>query len=218
MGPFSTELCGGTHVARTGDIGLFKITSESGIASGVRRIEATTGQYAQDFVNSESQTLFEVANLLKSDKASVTDKVSSALQQLKVVEKELMQLKQSMAGQKSKDILSNIVEVNGVKLLVAKLEGVEAKALRGMMDDLKNQLQSGVIALGLESNGKVNLITGVTKDLVGKVKAGELVNYMASQVGGKGGGRPDMAQAGGTQPENLQQCLDSVQSWLENSM
>jgi alanyl-tRNA synthetase len=218
MGAFSTELCGGTHVARTGDIGLFKITSESGIASGVRRIEATTGQYAQDFVNNESQTLFEVANLLKSDKASVTDKVSSALQQLKVVEKELMQLKQSMAGQKSKDILSNIVEVNGVKLLVAKLEGVEAKALRGMMDDLKNQLQSGVIALGLESNGKVNLITGVTKDLVGKVKAGELVNYMASQVGGKGGGRPDMAQAGGTQPENLQQCLDSVQSWLENSM
>jgi len=218
MGEFSTELCGGTHVARTGDIGLLKITSEGGIASGVRRIEASTGQMAQDYVNEESNKLHAVASLLKSDKSSVVDKVSSALQHVKQLEKELTQLKQSMAGQKSKDIMSNVVDVQGVKLLVANMQGVEAKALRGIMDDLKNQLQSGVIALGLASDGKVNLIAGVTKDLVGKFKAGELVNHMASQVGGKGGGRPDMAQAGGTQPEHLEQALSSVRTWLESSM
>nr|WP_297347814.1 alanine--tRNA ligase [uncultured Glaciecola sp.] len=218
MGEFSTELCGGTHVSRTGDIGLLKITSEGGIASGVRRIEATTGQTAQDFVNDESDKLHAIASLLKSDKTSVVEKVSSALQQVKQLEKELNQLKQSMAGQKSKDIMSNVIDVQGVKLLVADMQGVEAKALRGVMDDLKNQLQSGVIALGLASDGKVNLITGVTKDLVGKFKAGDLVNHMASQVGGKGGGRPDMAQAGGTQPENLDQALASVKSWLENKL
>lgn len=218
MGEFSTELCGGTHVVRTGDIGLLKITSEGGIASGVRRIEATTGQMAQDFVNDESNKLHAVASLLKSDKSSVVDKVSSALQHAKQLEKELTQLKQSMAGQKSKDIMSNVIDVQGVKLLVANMQGVEPKALRGIMDDLKNQMQSGVIALGFASDGKVNLIAGVTKDLVGKFKAGELVNHMASQVGGKGGGRPDMAQAGGTQPENLEQALNSVKTWLESSM
>jgi len=218
MGEFSTELCGGTHVTRTGDIGLLKIMSEGGIASGVRRIEATTGQMAQDFVNDEADKLHAIASLLKSDKTSVVDKVSSALQQVKQLEKELNQLKQSMAGEKSKDIMSNVIDVQGVKLLVANMQGVEAKALRGMMDDLKNQLQSGVIALGLASDGKVNLITGVTKDLVGKFKAGDLVNHMASQVGGKGGGRPDMAQAGGTQPENLDQALASVKTWLESNI
>jgi alanyl-tRNA synthetase len=218
MGEFSTELCGGTHVSRTGDIGLLKITSEGGIASGVRRIEATTGQTAQDFFNDESDKLHAIASLLKSDKTSVVEKVSSALQQVKQLEKELNQLKQSMAGQKSKDIMSNVIDVQGVKLLVANMQGVEAKSLRGVMDDLKNQLQSGVIALGLASDGKVNLIAGVTKDLVGKFKAGDLVNHMASQVGGKGGGRPDMAQAGGTQPENLDQALASVKSWLEKNV
>ena len=218
MGEFSTELCGGTHVSRTGDIGLLKITSEGGIASGVRRIEATTGQTAQDFVNDESEKLHAITRLLKSDKTSVVEKVSVGLQQVKQLEKELNQLKQSMAGQKTKDIMSNVIDVHGVKLLVANMQGVEAKALRGIMDDLKNQLQSGVIALGLASDGKVNLIAGVTKDLVGKFKAGDLVNHMASQVGGKGGGRPDMAQAGGTEPENLEQALGSVKSWLENSV
>jgi alanyl-tRNA synthetase len=218
MGEFSTELCGGTHVSRTGDIGLLKITSEGGIASGVRRIEATTGQTAQDFVNDESDKLHAIASLLKSDKTSVVENVSCALQQVKQLEKELNQLKQSMAGQKSKDIMSNVIDVQGIKLLVANMQGVEAKALRGVMDDLKNQLQSGVIALGLASDGKVNLITGVTQDLVGKFKAGDLINHMASQVGGKGGGRPDMAQAGGTQPENLDQALASVKIWIENKL
>jgi alanyl-tRNA synthetase len=218
MGPFSTELCGGTHVSRTGDIGLFKITSEGGIAAGVRRIEATTGQSAQDFVSDESDKLFKIASLVKADKASAAEKVSAALQHIKVLEKEIAQFKDSMAGQKSKDLISNVQDVNGVKLLVAKLEGVEAKALRGMVDDLKNQMQSGVVALGIANDDKVSLITGVTKDLVSRFKAGELVNHMAAQVGGKGGGRPDMAQAGGSQPENLQEALDSVKIWLENSM
>ena len=217
MGEFSTELCGGTHVARTGDIGLLKITSEGGIASGVRRIEATTGQMAQDFVNDGSDKLQAIASLLKSDKTSVVDKVSTALQQVKQLEKELNQLKQSMAGQKSKDIMSNVIDVRGVKLLVANMQGVEPKALRSIMDDLKNQLQSGVIALGIASDGKVNFIAGVTKDLIGKFKAGELVNHMASQVGGKGGGRPDMAQAGGTEPENMDKALASVKIWLQNT-
>jgi alanyl-tRNA synthetase len=215
MGAFSTELCGGTHVERTGDIGLFKIISEGGIASGVRRIEAITAQDALDFVTSESSQLFEVASMLKSDKASVLEKLGQALASLKTKEKELSQLKQSMAGAKSKDILSKVVEIEGVKVLVAKLEGVESKALRGMMDDLKNQLGSGVIALGLASDNKVNLITGVTKDLVGKFKAGALVNHLAAQVGGKGGGRPDMAQAGGSQPENLDNALNSVSDWIK---
>jgi alanyl-tRNA synthetase len=218
MGEFSTELCGGTHVARTGDIGLLKIISEGGIASGVRRIEATTGQMAQDFVNDGSDKLHAIASLLKSDKTSVVDKVSTALQQIKLLEKELNQLKQSMAGQKSKDVMSNVIDVQGVKLLVANMQGIEPKALRGMMDDLKNQLQSGIIALGVASDGKVNLIAGVTKDLVGKFKAGDLVNHMASQVGGKGGGRPDMAQAGGTEPENLDKALASVKNWLEGKV
>jgi alanyl-tRNA synthetase len=218
MGEFSTELCGGTHVARTGDIGLLKITSEGGIASGVRRIEATTGQMALDFANDESNKLHAIASLLKSDKTSVVDKVSTAVQQVKLLEKELTQLKQSMAGQKSKDVMSNVIDVQGVKLLVANMQGVEPKALRGMMDDLKNQLRSGVIALGVASDGKVNLIAGVTKDLVGKFKAGELVNHMATQVGGKGGGRPDMAQAGGTEPENLDKALASVKTWLEGNL
>jgi alanyl-tRNA synthetase len=153
--------------------------------------------------------------MLKSDKASVLEKLGQALASLKTKEKELSQLKQSMAGAKSKDILSNVVEIEGVKVLVAKLEGVESKALRGMMDDLKNQLGSGVIALGLASDNKVNLITGVTKDLVGKFKAGALVNHLAAQVGGKGGGRPDMAQAGGSQPENLDNALNSVSDWIK---
>lgn len=218
MGEFSTELCGGTHVSRTGDIGLLKITSEGGIASGVRRIEAITGQMAQDFTNDESNKLHAIASLLKSDKTSVVDKVSTALQHVKLLEKELNQLKQSMAGQKSKDVMSNVIDVQGIKLLVANMHGVEPKALRGMMDDLKNQLRSGVIALGVASDGKVNLIVGVTKDLVGRFKAGELVNHMATQVGGKGGGRPDMAQAGGTEPENIDKALASVKTWLEGNL
>ncbi|WP_395342079.1 alanine--tRNA ligase [Ningiella sp. W23] len=218
MGDFSTELCGGTHVGRTGDIGLFKIVSESGISSGVRRLEAITGQAALDYVRAQSDTLQNLAHSLKSDKQSVQSKVEQSLALNKQYEKELAALKQKLAGQKSKDILSTTVEVKGVKLLVAKLEGVEAKALRGMMDDLKNQLGSGVIVLGIATDDRVNLITGVTKDLTDQIKAGELVNHLASQVGGKGGGRPDMAQAGGSEPENLTAALSSAQAFVESKL
>ena len=218
MGEFSTELCGGTHVERSGDIGLLKITSEAGISSGVRRIEALTGQAALDYQQAESSTLSNLAQLLKSDKGSLLNKLEQTLSASKQAEKELAQLKQQLAGQKSKDLLANVAMVNGMKLLVAKLDGVEAKSLRGMLDDLKNQLQSGIIVLGLASGDKANLIVGVTKDLTDQVKAGELVNYLASQVGGKGGGRPDMAQAGGTQPENLDAALASAQPWLTDKL
>lgn len=214
MGDFSTELCGGVHVNRTGDIGLFKIVSESGISSGVRRIEAITGQAALDYLHKDADTLFAIANLVKSDKASVVKKTQALISQLKQSDKELAQLKQLLSGQQSKDLVKDAIDVNGVKLLVNKLSNAEPKALRGMMDDLKVQMKSGVIVLGLEANGKVNLITGVTKDLTNKVHAGKLVSFLAEQVGGKGGGRPDMAQAGGSQTESLDAALSSVEAWL----
>ncbi|MEM0911208.1 MAG: alanine--tRNA ligase [Pseudomonadota bacterium] len=214
MGDFSTELCGGTHVDATGDIGLFKIVSEGGISAGVRRIEAITGQTALDFVNSDSDMLHSVAQLLKSDKASLFGKLQQYIQQAKQVEKELSAAKQKLAGQQSKNIIDKAELVAGINVLVSELSNVEAKSLRNMVDDLKNQMGSGVIVLAVKNDEKVNLIVGVTKDLTGKFKAGELVNYLASQVGGKGGGRPDMAQAGGTLPEKLDSALSSVNSWL----
>ncbi|WP_371192751.1 alanine--tRNA ligase [Glaciecola sp. SC05] len=218
MGSFSTELCGGTHVSRTGDIGLFKILSEGGISSGVRRMEAVTGDIALKHAQDDAQMLLALAGLVKSDRASLQQKIEQSLSHAKQLEKELAQFKQKSAGEKSKDLVSNVIEVQGVKLLVARLDGVEPKALRSMMDDLKNQLQSGVIALGLANDGKVNLITGVTKDLLGKIKAGDIVNHIASQVGGKGGGRPDMAQAGGTQAENLDTALASVREFVDKQL
>lgn len=214
MGDFSTELCGGTHVERTGDIGLFKIVSEGGISSGVRRIEAITGQGALDFIHGDATSLLDVASLLKSDKASVVKKAQQLLSQLKQSEKELNQFKQQLAGAQSKDLIKNTVEVNGMSLLVTKLINVEPKALRTMMDDLKVHIKSGVIVLGLEADGKVNVITGVTKDLTHKVHAGKLVSFLAQQVGGKGGGRPDMAQAGGSKVEALDCALASVEHWI----
>lgn len=214
MGDFSTELCGGTHVNRTGDIGMFKIVSEGGISSGVRRIEAITGQAALDFVHNDANSLFAIAGLIKSDKANLVKKTEQLISQLKQTDKELSQLKQQLAGQQSKDLVKNVSNVLGVNLLVNKLEGAEPKALRGMMDDLKVQIKSGVVVLGLVANGKVNLIAGVTKDLTGKVHAGKLVSHLAEQVGGKGGGRPDMAQAGGTEVKAIDSALASVESWL----
>ncbi|CAB9493092.1 alanine--tRNA ligase [Alteromonas macleodii] len=218
MGPFSVELCGGTHVARTGDIGLFKITSEAGIASGVRRIEAVTGEQALEVVQAQQATLASLSGLLKTDSQNVLDRVVSLQNQTKELEKALNSAKQKLASQQGADMLSNAVEINGVKVLVANLEGVEAKSLRSMMDDIKNRIGEGIVVLGVANDAKVNLIAGVTKNLTGKVKAGELVNFVASQVGGKGGGRPDMAQAGGDQPENLNQALDSVNAWLQDKL
>ena len=214
IGDYSIELCGGTHVERAGDIGLFKIVSESGIAAGVRRIEAVTGADAVAYVSEQEQQLSDVAALVKGDSASVLEKVSALLEKSKGLEKQIAQLNDKLASAAGASLLDSIVEINGVKLLVANVEGTESKALRGMVDDLKNKIGSGVIALGVASGDKVSLIAGVTKDLTGKVKAGELVNHMASQVGGKGGGRPDMAQAGGSEPQNLAAALDSVTAWL----
>jgi len=214
IGDYSIELCGGTHVERAGDIGLFKIVSESGIAAGVRRIEAVTGADAVAYVSEQEQQLSDVAALVKGDSASVLEKVTALLEKSKSLEKQIAQLSDKLASAAGASLLDSIVEINGVKLLVANVEGTESKALRGMVDDLKNKIGSGVIALGVASGDKVSLIAGVTKDLTGKVKAGELVNHMAGQVGGKGGGRPDMAQAGGSEPQNLGAALDSVTAWL----
>ena len=218
LGEFSTELCGGVHVERTGDIGLFKIVSESGIAAGVRRIEAVTADAALDYIDSQAGKLTHIASLVKSDVASSETKVEQLISRSKQLEKEVAQLKQELAAQAGSDLLSSAVEINGVKALIANLDGVEAKSLRGMVDDLKVKMQSGIIVLATANGEKVSLIAGVTKDLTGQVKAGELVNLVAQQVGGKGGGRPDMAQAGGSQPENIPAALESVQPWLTEKL
>ncbi|WP_137167724.1 alanine--tRNA ligase [Salinimonas lutimaris] len=218
MGPFSIELCGGTHVNRTGDIGLFKIVAEGGIASGVRRIEAVTGAVALDTVQQLQELIASAAGLLKTDASNLIDRIGQLQSHGKELEKALAAAKQKLASQQGSDMLGQAVDVNGVKLLSAKLDGVEPKALRGIMDDLKNRIGEGVVVLGVAGDNKVNLIVGVTKGLTDKVKAGELVNYIASQVGGKGGGRPDMAQAGGDQPENLGAALESVNAWLSDKL
>lgn len=218
MGAFSLELCGGTHVNQTGDIGLFKIVSESGIASGVRRIEAVTAEHALQLTQDHSKQLIEIASLIKSEPNAICGRIQQLIEQNKATEKELDKLKQQLASNAGADLLSQVYEVNGIKVLSANLKGVEPKVLRTMVDDFKNQLGSVVVVLGLGQDSKVSLIAGVTKDLVSKVKAGELVNYIAQQVGGKGGGRPDMAQAGGNQPENLEAALASVKPWLETKL
>ncbi|HEI8949830.1 TPA: alanine--tRNA ligase [Morganella morganii] len=218
MGDFSTELCGGTHAARTGDIGLFRIISESATAAGIRRIEAVTGSGALESVNQQSDALSAVAQLVKSDEAGVSEKVKAALDKIRTLEKELEQLKEQQAAQESSSMTKDAVSVNGVKLLVKQLTNAEPKMLRTMVDDLKNQLSSGIIVLSTISDDKVSLIAGVTKDLTGKVKAGELVAFIAEQIGGKGGGRPDMAQAGGTDTAALPAAMASVESWVASHL
>lgn len=214
MGDISTELCGGTHASRTGDIGLFRIISESGTAAGVRRIEAVTGEGAIATVHADSDRLSEVAHLLKGDSNNLADKVRSVLERTRQLEKELQQLKEQAAAQESANLSSKAIDVNGVKLLVSELSGVEPKMLRTMVDDLKNQLGSTIIVLATVAEGKVSLIAGVSKDVTDRVKAGELIGMVAQQVGGKGGGRPDMAQAGGTDAAALPAALASVKGWV----
>lgn len=214
MGDFSTELCGGTHASRTGDIGLFRIISESGTAAGVRRIEAVTGEGAITTVHADSDRLSEVAHLLKGDSNNLADKVRSVLERTRQLEKELQQLKEQAAAQESANLSSKAIDVNGVELLVSELSGVEPKMLRTMVDDLKNQLGSTIIVLATVAEGKVSLIAGVSKDVTDRVKAGELIGMVAQQVGGKGGGRPDMAQAGGTDAAALPAALASVKGWV----
>ncbi|URL79760.1 alanine--tRNA ligase [Klebsiella pneumoniae] len=214
MGDFSTELCCGTHAARTGDIGLFRITSESGTAAGVRRIEAVTGEGAMAILHAQSDQLNDIAQLLKGDSHNLGEKVRAALERTRQLEKELQQLKEQAAAQESANLSSKAEEINGVKLLVSELTGVEPKMLRTMVDDLKNQLGSTIVVLATVADGKVSLIAGVSKDVTDRVKAGELVGMVAQQVGGKGGGRPDMAQAGGTDASALPAALASVKGWV----
>lgn len=214
MGDFSTELCGGTHASRTGDIGLFRIVAESGTAAGVRRIEAVTGEGALANLHAQSDQLHDIAQLLKGDSQNLNDKVRSVLERTRQLEKELQQLKEQQASQESANLSSKAVEISGVKLLVSELSNVEPKMLRTMVDELKNQLGSAIIVLATVSEGKVSLIAGVSKDVTDRVKAGELVGMVAQQVGGKGGGRPDMAQAGGTDVAALAGALSGVEAWV----
>jgi alanyl-tRNA synthetase len=218
MGEHSTELCGGTHVARTGDIGFFKIVAEGGVAAGVRRIEAVTGRGALEFVQSLDRDLHEAASLLKAPAAEVTQKIAQVQEHVKALEKELARLKSKVASSQGDDLATQAVDINGVKVLAAALEGADAKALRETMDQLKSKLKSAVVVLGAVEGGKVQLAAGVTADATARVKAGDLVNFVAQQVGGKGGGRPDMAMAGGTEPARLPQALASVRAWAQERL
>ncbi|MGL6019768.1 MAG: alanine--tRNA ligase [Gibbsiella quercinecans] len=218
MGDFSTELCGGTHAGRTGDIGLFRIMSESGTAAGIRRIEAVTGEGAIASLHQQSDLLQNVAQLVKGDSNTLADKVRGVLERTRLLEKELQQLKDQAAAQESASLSSKAKLVNGVKLLVSELNNVEPKMLRTMVDDLKNQLGSAIIVLATVADDKVSLIAGVTKDLTDRVKAGELIGNVAQQVGGKGGGRPDMAQAGGSDVNALPAALGSVEAWVASKL
>ena len=218
IGEFSTELCGGTHAKAAGDIGLFKIIAEGGIASGVRRIEAVTGERAVEWVVAEEQRLQQLADLVRSSREELGDKVAQLLENNRRLEKELDQLKGKLASAAGSDLASSAVEMNGVKVLAAKLDGADPKSLRDTMDQLKNKLGSAVIVLATVSGDKVSLVAGVTQDQTGSVKAGDLVKMVAEQVGGKGGGRPDMAQAGGNQPQALDGALSSVEPWVRERL
>jgi len=213
---FSVELCGGTHATRTGDIGFLKIISESGIASGVRRIEAVTGQGAQSYTSEMDQSLGQIAALLKGSKDTALEKVKALSDRARQLEKELEQLKSKLATAQSGDLVSQAKEIKGIKVLTATLPGIDPKALRDTIDQLKNKLGSAVVVLATESDGKVSVAAGVTKDLVAKVKAGDLVKDLAAQLGGKGGGRPDFAQGGGTDASALPAALESVEVFVNN--
>ena len=217
MGDYSVELCGGTHVARTGDIGLFKIVSEGGVAAGIRRIEAVTGENALAYVSELEGKLKSAAGLLRAGPGDLAGKIEQTLDRVKQLEKELAAAKGKLAAGQGNDLVSQAQDIKGVKLLAAVVES-DANGLRTLMDQLKNKLGSGIVLLGAVTEGKASLIAGVTADLTGKVKAGELVNFVAGQVGGKGGGRPDMAQAGGTQPEHLLAAVASVAAWVESKL
>ncbi|RKF17530.1 alanine--tRNA ligase [Alginatibacterium sediminis] len=218
MGDFSTELCGGTHAGRTGDIGFFKITNESGVAAGVRRIEAVTGQTAIDLIHRVGTELNDSAQLVKGDQFSLKEKLAQIIDRGRWMEKEIDRLKQELASHAGNQLLDNIQTINGVKVLIAAMDEVEVKTLRGTLDDLKVQIESGVVLLATVNGDKVNLIAGVTKDLVSKVKAGDIVNQAAPYIDGRGGGRPDMAQAGGTKPEGVVEALHAVKQWLSSQL
>ncbi len=214
-GGFSVELCGGTHVKRTGDIGLFKIVSEGGVAAGVRRIEALTGEAAFAYLNDAEEQLKEAAALVKGTRDTLVDKLNGVLERNRQLEKELEQLKAKAASAAGDDLAASAVEVSGVRVLSARLDGLDGKALLALVDQLKNKLGSAVILLGGVQDEKVVLVAGVTQDLTGRFKAGELMKQAAAAVGGKGGGRPDMAQGGGSDASRLDEALALVRSFVE---
>jgi alanyl-tRNA synthetase len=214
----SRELCGGTHVSRTGDIGLFKIIGESGVAAGVRRVEATTGEGALKLIQSQQALLNLAAGELKAPVHELPAKIGQILDNVKSLEKELARLKSKLASSQGDDLAAQAIEISGFKVLAATLEGADANTLRETMDKLKDKLKSAAIVLATTNDGKVSLAAGVTADLIAKIKAGELVNHVASQVGGKGGGKPDMAMAGGTDASQLPKALASVKDWVTSKL
>ena len=218
FGPTSTELCGGTHASRTGDIGLFKLVSEGGVSAGVRRIEAVTGQSALDFVSEEEQRLHDAAHLLGGPVAELGDKLRHLLEQKKKLERELDTLKAQAASNATGDLAAQAQDVAGIKVLAARLEGFDAKALRDALDRLNQQLGDAVIVLAGVESGKAALVAGVSGAALGKIKAGDVLGDVAQQVGGKGGGRADMAQAGGVEPSNLDAALGSVPEWVRGQL
>ncbi len=218
MGDYSTELCGGTHVSRTGDIGLFKIVSESGVAAGVRRVEAVTGENALSYLRDTENTLKRAADLVRGGTDELTQKIEQLLERGKQLEKEVAALKGKLASSAGGDLVAQAREIKGTKVLAARVDDVDGNDLRTLLDDLKSKLGSGILLLGAANGDKVSLIAGVTNDLTAKVKAGDLVKFVAEQVGGKGGGRPDMAQAGGTQPAALPAAVESVFAWVEQKL
>ncbi len=218
MGDFSVELCGGTHVQRTGDVGIFKIITESGVAAGVRRIEAVTGNGALDVMQQQQQRLNDIAALLKTPPQELESKLAQIMDNARAAEKELSRLKSKLASAQGNDLAGQVVAVSGVKVLSAALDGVDTKALRETVDQLKDKLKSCIVVLAAAEDGKVSLVAGVTADITARVHAGELVNFVAKLVGGKGGGRCDMAQAGGTDPRQLSQALASVEEWVRDRL
>jgi alanyl-tRNA synthetase len=210
----SRELCGGTHVKATGDIGLFKVVAEGGVAAGVRRIEAVTGENALAYLQSLEDSVAQAAGTLKAPVGELNARLAQVLEQVKTLEKEVSALKGKVASSQSDELMTQAVDVKGVKLLVAKLEGADVKTLRDTMDKLKDKMKSAVIVLAAVEGEKVNIAAGVTADHTAKVKAGEMANFVAQQVGGKGGGKPDMAMAGGSDAAALPKALTSVQAWV----
>ena len=216
IGEFSMELCGGTHVERAGDIGLFKITGESGVAAGVRRIEAVTGQAAYEWVVRTDQVLRDIAAMLRGSREDVDEKVRELVERSRRLEKEVQQLKSKLASGQGGDLSAQAKDVGGVKVLAAQIDGADVRSLRDAVDQLKGKLGSSVIVLASVQEGKVVLVAGVSADLLARMKAGEIAGQVAAKVGGRGGGRADFAQAGGTQPENLGAALAGVE-WLVRS-
>jgi len=214
LGDFSVELCGGTHVNRAGDIGVFKITSEGGVASGIRRIEAVTGETALAWIDANQHSLEEVAALLRSTRGQAATKVEQLLRRNKELEKELAAARQALLTGGTSVATENITDVDGIKVLASRMDGADAKTLRDAVDRFKDKLQSAVVVLGSADNGKVRLAAGVTKNNTDRIRAGDVIQSVAEQVGGKGGGRPDFAQAGGNNPDALDAALASVPDWV----